>query len=347
MGNFNNENLIPFTGELKPGQRLLKRPDGYFIPVGASAGSNVVAGYFADKDGNGLKFYPVGSNNGESVNQIMIADTGENEPEYEGGNSIDFYKCTSVDTTNQTWTGYKAIFNSTTGIYSFQGTVTSELIYSVIIPKIGNVYTDGALVDAKLFTGIPTDYVVYHPLSSAEAIVSGYNCSYSNVTFAQDSSLGETVAVFNGNGRLTISNVAGSPAIAFSIFQKVDTNTGDAHMVVMRNYFGILSTPSNTGVFDFNGNLELEKQYSNTGWHHIYADYANGVTRLFIDGVEAANTTSYTDNYNYTSNVQMGVHLNESAFPLTGKLKAFRMYTRQLSVAEIAALATEFIPTQS
>lgn len=49
----------------------------------------------------------------------MIADTGENEPEYEGGNSIDFYKCTSVDTTNQTWTGYKAIFNSTTGIYSF------------------------------------------------------------------------------------------------------------------------------------------------------------------------------------------------------------------------------------
>lgn len=68
MGNFNNENLIPFTGELKPGQRLLKRPDGYFIPVGASAGSNVVAGYFADKDGNGLKFYPVGSNNGESVN---------------------------------------------------------------------------------------------------------------------------------------------------------------------------------------------------------------------------------------------------------------------------------------
>ena len=115
----------------------------------------------------------------------------------------------------------------------------------------------------------------------------------------------------------------------------------------MRDRFGILSTPSSTGVFDFSSSLELDKQYSNTGWHHIYADYANGVTRLFIDGVEAANTTSFTDNYNDTSNVQMGVHFNGSAFPLTGKLKAFRMYNRQLSAAEIAALAAEFTPSAS
>jgi hypothetical protein len=243
----------------------------------------------------------------------------------------------------KTWTGYMAIYNSSTGIYSFASSATSGLSWTIVKPVPTHIYSADAMIEiASLFTGIPADYVLYHPLSSAEASVGGYSCTYSNVTFETDSSLGETVAVFNGDGRLTIGSVAGSAAIAFSIFQKIEANTGDNHTVVMRERFGILSTPAYTGVFDFNGNLELEKQFANSGWHHVYADYAGGVSRLFIDGQQVAENTSFTYNYTSASDVQMGVHFNGSSFPLTGKLKAFRMYNRQLNTAEIAALANEF-----
>ena len=247
-----------------------------------------------------------------------------------------------------TWTGYKAVQDPVTGIYSFEATATTGLSWDIIHPQVGKIYTADAMIEiANLFTGIPTDYVLHHPLSSAEASVGGYSCEYSNVTFETDSTLGTMVTVFNGNGRITISNVAGSPAVAFSIFQKIDADIGVQQLVVMRDRFGILSTPSNTGIFDFNGRLELHKTFSNTGWHHIYVDYANGVTRLFIDGVEAITTTSYTFDYNNTSNVQMGVHLNGTSHPLSGKLSSLRIYSRALTEAEIAALANEFTPSTS
>ena len=60
-----------------------------YVPVVEPAGADVTAGYFADLDGNGLKFYPAtsdsGSLSGEAVSTVMIADTGKSEPEYEGG----------------------------------------------------------------------------------------------------------------------------------------------------------------------------------------------------------------------------------------------------------------------
>jgi len=68
--------------------------------------------------------------------------------------------------------------------------------------------------------------------------------------------------------------------------------------------------------------------------------------QALIDGILAATDTSYSYQYNQgfnrTSDLQMGVHLNGSAFPLIGRLKAFRMYNRRLNDAEIAALAAEF-----
>ena len=243
----------------------------------------------------------------------------------------------------KTWTGNKAVFDSSTGIWGYELTATTGLTWDIVKPVVGRIYTTDAMIEiANLFTGIPTDYVLYHPLSSAEASVGGYSCTYTNVTFAQDSTLGETVAVFNGDGILTISNVAGSAAIAFSIFQKIAANTTESSTVVMRDRFGILSRSGATGVFDFNSNLELEKQFDNSGWKHIYTDYANGATRLFIGGEQVETDTSFKYNFDSSSDVQMGVHFNGSSFPLTGKLKAFRMYDRQLSTAEIAALANEF-----
>ena len=262
-----------------------------------------------------------------------------------GSGGVDFYKCASVTSGGSTWSGYKAVLSS--GVYSFESSVTSGLTYSVIQPQQDRIYSADALIEAaSIYTGIPGDYIVYHPLSGSVSTVNGCSCTYSDVTFEQDSALGEIVAVFNGDGRLTISSVSAYTAVAFSIFQKIEQSTGTNQQVVLREAFGILSTPSDAGVFSYNGGLELAKQFNNAGWHHIYCDYENSVTRLFIDGILAATDTSYSYQYNQgfnrTSDLQMGVHLNGSSFPLIGRLKAFRMYNRRLNDAEIAALAAEF-----
>ena len=73
-----------------------------------------------------------------------------------GGGATDFYKCTTVDTVNHTWTGYKAVWYN--GIYTFESTVTTGLTYSssAIVPVVGGIYTDGALVKAAPYTGFPS-----------------------------------------------------------------------------------------------------------------------------------------------------------------------------------------------
>ena len=73
-----------------------------------------------------------------------------------GGGSADFYKCASVDTEAQTWTGYKAVFDSGAGTWSFESNVTEGLTYTSVTPEIGGIYSADALVIVSLlYSGTP------------------------------------------------------------------------------------------------------------------------------------------------------------------------------------------------
>ena len=71
-----------------------------------------------------------------------------------GGGSADFYKCASVDASNKTWTGYKAVLAD--GVYSFEDAVTEGLIYGGgLTPAVKGIYDDGALIEvSKLYQGV-------------------------------------------------------------------------------------------------------------------------------------------------------------------------------------------------
>ena len=69
---------------------------------------------------------------------------------------MDYYKCASVNSANNTWTGYRAAFNAATNLYEFESTATTGLSYSGFsMPTVGAVYTDGGLVAATLYEGLP------------------------------------------------------------------------------------------------------------------------------------------------------------------------------------------------
>lgn len=57
----------------------------------------------------------------------------------------------------KTWSGYKAVFDSTAGTWSFESGVTSGLTYTSVTPVVGNIYSADALVIVSLlYTGTPT-----------------------------------------------------------------------------------------------------------------------------------------------------------------------------------------------
>ena len=57
----------------------------------------------------------------------------------------------------KTWSGYKAVFDSTAGTWSFESGVTAGLTYTSVTPVVGGIYSADALVTVSLlYTGTPT-----------------------------------------------------------------------------------------------------------------------------------------------------------------------------------------------
>lgn len=80
-----------------------------------------------------------------------------------GGTSAEYYKCASMDTSAKTWSGYKAVFDSTAGTWSFESGVTAGLAYTSVTPIVGVIYTIDALVTvASVYTGF---YATSSPLN--------------------------------------------------------------------------------------------------------------------------------------------------------------------------------------
>ena len=62
-----------------------------------------------------------------------------------------------------TWSGYKAVFDSTAGTWSFENDVTAGLTYTSVTPVVGVIYTIDALVTvASVYTGF---YATSSPLN--------------------------------------------------------------------------------------------------------------------------------------------------------------------------------------
>lgn len=103
-----------------------------------------------------------------------------------------------------------------------------------------------------------------------------------------------------------------------------------------------------TGMF-YNGSSWVSTSaavnLTGTGWHHVaytFDDAANA-QRLYIDGALAAST-SWTPSISYAfgTNTHIGKHGNgDTNMDFVGRIDEARIYSRALTVSEIAALATD------
>lgn len=76
----------------------------------------------------------------------------------DGGDvSCTFSDVSSASTGSKTWSGYKAVFDSGTGTWSFESDATEGLTYTNVTPIVGGIYSADALVIVSLlYTGTPT-----------------------------------------------------------------------------------------------------------------------------------------------------------------------------------------------
>ena len=272
------------------------------------------------------------------------------------GDATDFYKCASVDTTNHTWTGYKAVL--TDGVYIFEVTATTGLTYGgAYTPEVNGIYDDGATISVgNMWDGFPiTGLIRYAPLSSNSASdEKGHELMYvPTVTFGTDTVPCMTCPVDNG-GYAGYSNAI--PALStytlsiwikhLTTYDSVVTLTGDSAGPGGNEMWMILTTDGRAVMGDGISN-HIETSGFSSDWHHFACAWTGSVFRFYVDGVQQGSDVSA--NY-HPEEANLYLYVNSlhrwpAGVQARGEYAALRLYNRALTASEIAALAGEFTPT--
>ena len=231
-----------------------------------------------------------------------------------GGTSAEYYKCASVDTSAKTWSGYKAVFNSGTGTWSFSDTVTDGLTYTSVTPIVGGIYSSDALVNvAFLYDDMRNICTAYYKLDgNCRDSVNIYDGIPHNITFV-DGKIGEC-AQTNGNSQyISLPNevsVKGRTQVSYSGWCFIESNPSEDFCIITeiansngytRANFGVNTSllPSagvrtvatgDTGSFQkVTGTSPISK---NT-WYFLCAvfDLSNGNIILYVNGVAVDSLT--------------------------------------------------------
>lgn len=347
MSNYTSENLIDVKpSQIPAGTLAVKIGEDVFTAGSVTVGEEVTAGYFA-KDGDDLKFYPAGSQTGEIVSEIMIADTGKEEPQYEGGSgpSMNFYKCASVDTSNSTWSGHLANISDSTGIWYFSSDSTS-LTYDRLTPVVGSVYDGGCsfqVVKYKVF--IPSNgLVLYAPLSTSHSETEEGTSIISTGTISHSEYHGIPCAVCSSTRLMTTFPVANGSPFTYSFWASAE-EVGYIFSVGSNN--GYLMMDSSRYLY-YGSSYVLPTGYAPlSDFQHYLITYDGTSLSLYNNG--ALLTSVFANSlYSSTDFALCGLTYNSSSqYQFTGYTAAHRVYNRVLDSTEISALANEFHPTAS
>ena len=267
-----------------------------------------------------------------------------------------YYKCASVDTEAKAWSGYKAVFDSTAGMWSFEDTVTEGLSYTSVTPIVGSIYSADALIKiSSMWNGVPSENLVFYlPLSETTIADVGPELTASG-TIVHTVMNGIQCAYFNGSSYLRASAVSmptGASPRALSLWFKYKDIPGatSADAAVFAGW----GTTTSLGRFDAyveaqelyiiysSGALKTDIKIQDTNWHHVLLQYDGSTSEIYYDGQLAASeakTINTRNNYLYIGAREYG----EYAFD--GYLAGIRIYNRAMTSTEIAYLASEFTPT--
>ena len=275
------------------------------------------------------------------------------EPASGGSGGADYYRCVSVSSGGSTWTGNRAVLSG--GSYSYESAVTSGLSFGAVTPEVGKTYTDGALVIATLYTGIPLTGLVFYAALNASAgtAETGQTLTAIGDTITYSTVSGIPCGQFNGNSALRSSDdsslAVGSTASISLWLKMADTeNTIVAFQIgdTYSNYECLNCAIRSRKVSIGNQGQETTATSSiNTDWHHIAATLSNRSCNIYLDGSLVHTSELYIDVTQTFVSIGSTIDSEDNFYePFSGYLAAVRVYNRVLTALEISALAGEFTP---
>lgn len=274
-------------------------------------------------DSTGLKVQPLGfegtsatANGTAESYAAKIFNTGKDEPAYAsgGGTSAEYYKCASVDVSAKTWSGYKAVFDSTAGTWSFESDVTEGLTYTSVTPQVGSTYNADATLTVMLHGLLFSDIIAYYKFDdNLNNYVSQYGTATSSNTTYVDGKSGKAL-LFNGSTSKCIVpkdiSVRGRTRVSVSLWFNINSFGNKNVLYAEENkktYFlrfglEILSTGNILGLlrnFDSDttsksidgGSVSLQE------WHFaVFTFDAHGqIAKLHVDGVLKGTVATSSD----------------------------------------------------
>lgn len=236
---------------------------------------------------------PTNSGTAETVSNYNTWNSTLPPPTPTPSGSVDYYKCASVNTSNQTWTGYKAIYNSSSGIWGIESSLTSGLTYgNSYVPEVDRFYNDGANVQARLRLSIDTgDLVLYVPLNSyaASAVTGQTLTTTGSVTFAEEN--GILCAYFNGESRINLPSTginSGKNPLSASLLLKSISESSSWELALGAGgtadstQFGIARDSGGNIAFG-GGGLDLQTSIAANTWHHVVVTFFGNELKLYVD----------------------------------------------------------------
>ncbi len=333
---------------------VAKHPDGTFSEIGSgsSGGGNLEVGVLVD-DGGTLKIQPLAFNGTAASEHGMqeaytpkIFNTTQNEPAYQagsGGISAEYYKCASVDTEAKTWSGYKAVFDSTAGTWSFESDATAGLTYTSVTPTVGSIYSADALACIQsLYQGEPSGLIFRAPLASDLVdIVGGVQGESWGTAPVYGQIDGKDCVTTNGTGIMFTFDSDGlfediwSPRTIMLWFRKTD-GSGWKQIYSPADSINIREATSTVHY----GKYEQESTVSisnNVWYHHAFTVTENNI-KWYIDGVLKTNNTSWIPDgllTYFSLATWSGTVGGSPGGAWSGQIADVRIYNRVLDAAEI------------
>ena len=340
----------------KKDQRGLVIDNTFFIPFIDSG--DIEAGVVVES-GEITKVQPLSFNGTTPVNngvpEVYVAkmyNTGLSEPEYSGGVSFgnnSFYKCVSVDTESKTWTGYRIYLEN--GIYVFEDTITSGLVYVNSAPTVGLIYDAYGLAKIEsIYTNtVPTDGMVFY--ASLKNIVNeaetGQTLTYSsNHKLTSTIDQGISCVDFPGDGYITVQlGSTVGPEWSLSMWFKCKDYTGSRGIFnATDSQYGevLLYANSNNTAFDIYPPDNAYDPFPLKLWSHIAIVSSGAVAKVYVNGEYLADKE--WDKMKQFNSFKIGHRNDRDQIDFVGYMTSVRIYNRALDVLDVSSLSTELHP---
>lgn len=252
--------------------------------------------------------------------------------------------------------------NASTGVLSYDGSVISQdstTTVQITASKTGySSYTATITINKKIGSNIPTDYILYAPLSTdTTPTVGTFVSAGSSFSFA--TAPDGTPALYNatsGNGQCLLYDVAnrvtGNSPITLSGWFYDTTGNGQRGLMGLGafNSTGLLSPEYKNSKARFSwGESWQGSEFNNyprpsaNAWHHIAITFDTSVVRWYTDGVLGATSGNASSLSIGDSYLWIGATKDETLF--VGYMRNFLVYDRALDADEIYVIYAQGMKT--